>query len=76
MASVNTPGPQPTITEADGRLFVKVPWKKAEHLQGLFKTRGIGSTLHLDPWAREAQLELWAPVAAESLRELLSGCSA
>jgi hypothetical protein len=66
----------PAITETDGRLFIKVPWKRAEHYQGFFKTRGIGSTLHLDPWAREAQLELWKPIEADSVRALLSSCSA
>jgi hypothetical protein len=63
----------PVISETDGRLYVKVPWKKAEHVQGWFKTRGIGSTLHLDPWAREAQLELWPRLAADDVRALLAG---
>jgi hypothetical protein len=71
MASVNTEVCEPAITETEGRLFIKVPWKQAEHIQGFFKTQGIGSTLHLDPWAREARLELWTWIDSGRLRALL-----
>jgi hypothetical protein len=38
-----------------------VPWSEADDLQSHLQTQGIGSTVHLDPASKKAQLELWPP---------------
>jgi hypothetical protein len=57
--------------QVGGCLFVRVPWARADRFQSLFKARGIGSTLHLDPRAGEARLELWTNLSADRVRDLL-----
>jgi hypothetical protein len=57
-----------------GRLFVRVPWAKAEWLQHRFKERGVTTTVCYESRDKMAGLE-FAPVVEprsvlEALREL------
>jgi hypothetical protein len=52
---------QPEKTTAPGPLLIPVPWSEADDLQSHLQTQGIGSTVHLDPASKKAQLELWPP---------------
>src|SRR4051794_2960941 len=51
---------QTTIDDENGRLFVSVPWDRAERCRRFLRRRGFGSTLHLDPRNRTACLA-WLP---------------
>jgi hypothetical protein len=64
------PEPLPVIDEG-GRLFVPVDWRHAEGLQTYLRREGFPSTLHLNPAAREARLELWAGADPAQLKAAL-----
>jgi hypothetical protein len=59
------------VSQVEGRIFVGVPWDRADQIQDRLRGQGIGSTLHLDPRGREARLELWTNLRLERVRELL-----
>jgi hypothetical protein len=50
-----------------------VPWRRAERLQAYLRRQGIKSTVHFDPAAREARLEVWPGPDAARVRAALGG---
>ncbi len=70
MSTKLPPGPA-NVVQSAGRLWLHVPWSGAEAWQAHCRSRGIRSTLELDPGVREARLELWTNYSAQALREML-----
>jgi len=60
------------ITRDGGKLFIHVPWDRADRCRAYLKSQGIGSTLHFEPRTREARLEPWTNLSAERLGDLLA----
>ena len=59
------------VASTAGKLTVAVPWKDADAVQAHLRRHGVGSTLFLDAAAREARLELWPDVSAETAQAIL-----
>jgi len=49
----------PQVTAVRNRLYVRVPWNRAEEWQTRLRRAGIPTTLQLDPFSRESHLEVW-----------------
>jgi hypothetical protein len=61
---------QSLMAVGDG-LSIPVPWRRAEGLQAYLRRQGIGSTLHFDPAAQEAHLEVWPGPDAARVQAVL-----
>ena len=47
------------VTAEGGRYVIVVPLARAEKLQTQLRERGIGTTIVVMPYEKEARLELW-----------------
>jgi hypothetical protein len=61
------------LTAVGAGFSFPVPWRRAEGLQAYLRRQGIKSTVHFDPAAREARLEVWPGPDAARVRAALGG---
>ena len=62
----------PQLAVTGDKVLINVPWHLAGALQHYLHRHGIGGTLHLDPVAGEARLELWDGISENHVRKLLT----
>jgi len=62
----------PQLAVVQGKVVIDVPWHLASAVQHHLHKYGIGGTLHLDPVAGEARLEIWDGVDDGDVRRLLA----
>ena len=62
----------PQLVVAGGKVVIDVPWHLAGAVQYHLHKHGVGGTLHLDPVAGEARLEVWDGILENHVRKLLA----
>ena len=54
-------------------LIIEIPLRHAEGLQTHLQREGVATTLHVEPWDKEARLEVWPGPDEATVQRALDG---